>query len=511
MHSPEKIRLGKLGDPGPIKPWAKDNVTDQGYTFETYELKFTVPIDYTRPRSFDANKLSLSFKLITEMRVKGDYTPKTATEIIDGIKDHHLFVFLCGGPGANNQPHRIPLLNKHLLQKGYWILFPDYRGTGDSSTELMDDTSWMMKNIWHFRQTDIVRDLESFRRALLGEKRKWTTFGQSYGGWITMSYLSRYPEGLQECFVTSGMPPIGSTIKEHFSNIYHRIIKKNEDYYTKHHNHKAMVKDVVRHLLELETKETTQTLRGDGSDLLTARRFLAIGRSVWGRKVLQKDLSNLVEELNKELMKIKALGDQTNGHFSDNLLENFLKLDGFRFGERPLAALLYEAMFVPEQENDNTQRASQWTAYDMTLDDAEISKHFGWVGEDAETFAKRLENDDALYFAGEMIYPCWFEAYKGLNRYHPDLMEGIQNHVWTEPLYDPERLRHNEVSVTAVVTSGDVYVDFELSKKAAEGIKNLKLVTDENWAKNNQLEHGDLNHQTGKILKILFSGEPGMK
>ena len=58
-----------------------------------------------------------------------------------------------------------------------------------------------------------VRDCELIRKVLLGHKadpedRKWTILGQSFGGFCALSYLSFFPEGLKEAFLTGGLAPI---------------------------------------------------------------------------------------------------------------------------------------------------------------------------------------------------------------------------------------------------------------------------------------------------------------
>lgn len=58
-----------------------------------------------------------------------------------------------------------------------------------------------------------VRDCEKIREILLGnqeneENRKWTILGQSFGGFCALTYLSFYPEGLKEVFITAGLAPL---------------------------------------------------------------------------------------------------------------------------------------------------------------------------------------------------------------------------------------------------------------------------------------------------------------
>ena len=50
------------------------------------------------------------------------------------------------------------------------------------------------------RADSIVRDAEVLRDQVAGG-RTWETLGQSYGGFVTMTYLSLAPEGLDACYV----------------------------------------------------------------------------------------------------------------------------------------------------------------------------------------------------------------------------------------------------------------------------------------------------------------------
>ena len=46
-----------------------------------------------------------------------------------------------------------------------------------------------------FRADSIVRDFEHLRKTVFGGRR-WVSLGQSYGGFITLTYLGQAPEGL---------------------------------------------------------------------------------------------------------------------------------------------------------------------------------------------------------------------------------------------------------------------------------------------------------------------------
>lgn len=58
-----------------------------------------------------------------------------------------------------------------------------------------------------------VRDCEAIRKTLLGHKedpedQKWSILGQSFGGFCALNYLSFFPQGLKEVFLTGGLAPL---------------------------------------------------------------------------------------------------------------------------------------------------------------------------------------------------------------------------------------------------------------------------------------------------------------
>lgn len=68
---------------------------------------------------------------------------------------------------------------------------------------------------WHEPLFTSVKDCEIIRGILLGHKpdpedQKWSLLGQSFGGFCSLTYLSFYPEGLREVFLTGGLAPLGN-------------------------------------------------------------------------------------------------------------------------------------------------------------------------------------------------------------------------------------------------------------------------------------------------------------
>ena len=120
-------------------------------------------------------------------------------------------LFLQGGPGGKSPR---PGLGAGWLEhatKTHRVLLLDQRGTGRSTplTRLTVE-GWSDADIAAYlrlmRADSIVRDAEVLRERVAGGRR-WETFAQSYGGWVTMTYLSLAPHGLDACYVVGGLPP----------------------------------------------------------------------------------------------------------------------------------------------------------------------------------------------------------------------------------------------------------------------------------------------------------------
>lgn len=121
----------------------------------------------------------------------------------------------------------------------------------------------------HFRADSIVADAELIRRELCGD-RPWETLGQSYGGFITLTYLSRAPEGLKACYVTGGLAGLEATAADVYSRTYPRVRAKVDRYFARHPADAGRLKEIADHL------RREKVLLPDG-DLLTVRRLQSMG------------------------------------------------------------------------------------------------------------------------------------------------------------------------------------------------------------------------------------------
>jgi hypothetical protein len=99
-------------------------------------------------------------------------------------------------------------------------------------------------------------------------------------------------------------------------------------------------------------------------------------------------------------------------------------------------------------------------------------------------------------FVGEHVYPWMFEDYGALAPLR-DAAHLLAEHEWPR-LYDPERLRSNEVPVAAAIYAEDMYVERALSEEAAAQIRGLRP-----WL-TNEYEHNGLRADGARVLGHLI-------
>ena len=164
-----------------------------------------VPLDWTGHEpghGFDGESISLFYRVVTAPEHVHDNLP--------------LLVFLQGGPGGSGPRPLGPSSDGWIEEaiKHFRVVLPDQRGTGRSSRvdthviEGMDgDGKAGAAFLKRFLADSIVRDFEHLRRTEFGGAR-WATLGQSYGGFLTLTYLSLFPQGVIASFTTGGIPHV---------------------------------------------------------------------------------------------------------------------------------------------------------------------------------------------------------------------------------------------------------------------------------------------------------------
>jgi pimeloyl-ACP methyl ester carboxylesterase len=364
-------------------------------------------------------------------------------------------LFLQGGPGGKAPRPIGPDGWLGLAVKTHRVLLLDQRGTGRSApvtarTVAGMDPAQLAAYLRLFRADSIVADAELARARLAGGAR-WDTLGQSYGGFITLTYLSRAPQGLRRCYVTGGLAGLSATADEVYSRTYPRVAAKNAEYYRRYPEDAAAVRAIADQL------ESAEVRLPDG-DRLTARRL----------RVLGSDFG-----MGDGFARVHwMLEDAWHGsELSDGF--RYAVMDATGFVDAPIFAL---------QEFIYGQGAAP-TA---------------WAAQRALARYPRFAPDaDPLLFTGEMMYPWMFREISALRPFAAaaDLLAAADD--WPA-LYDPARLAANDVPVYAAVYFDDMYVDADLQLQTARAVGNTRV-----WV-TNEFEHDGLRVAGERVLGRLM-------
>jgi pimeloyl-ACP methyl ester carboxylesterase len=363
----------------------------------------------------------------------------------DGL-DRPFLVFFQGGPGHEGaRPSRHPTspgwLDRAL--QDFRVVMLDQRGTGRSTpvgTLPGLSPEEQAAYLTHFRADSIVRDAELIR-AELGVER-WSVLGQSFGGFCAMTYLSLAPEGLREAFVTGGLAPVGRHTDDVYRATYERILDRNRRYYERYPEDRAR----VRALLERLESEPLTLPTGDR---LTGRRFRQAGNLL--------GMSDGAEMLHA-LVELPA----------DSPAFRHDAQDVMGFERNPIYAILHEASYA-----DGV--ATRWSAERVMPPE----------------FADAPE-----LLTGEHVYPWMFEDYGALAPLR-EAAELLAAHEWPR-LYDPDRLRANEVPVAAAIYANDPYVERAFSEETAALIRGARP-----WV-TSEYDHNGLRADGDRILGRLI-------
>lgn len=442
------------------------------------KFSFQVPLDYSGAR---AGTIKLSATMVEKVAPTAQKKGKSSKE------PKRIFVFLCGGPGSANDPYRMPALNRALLAGGvlskskFQILYLDYRGTG-RSTPVGADTLAKLGNpqkqaeyLKLFRQDNIVRDLEAVRKSLSfyfwgDEKKRWSIMGQSYGGWIALTYLSFCPAGLKEVFLTGGLAPIGRRPDEVYAETYNQVSKQNTRFYKNPLN-----RDRIRKIVSYLASKANGVLLPSGGRL-TVQRFMLLGRSFGGTSGLA-DIAQLVETMADEI--------RSRGGLTGPTLE---RIDAaVKFRGRPLYAALHEAIYC---DGPGTAAASNWAAERVGAG----RYGYGWL-DDAQ--------DHVMFFAGEMIYPFHFDTFAELAPFGAvaDLLARTDD--WPA-LYDEAALAANTVPVCAVGYTEDMYVSARMGRETAAKVAGTR------YFESPDLAHDAIRTNTDLVLGYLGRMREGL-
>ena len=319
---------------------------------------------------------------------------------------------------------------------------PAARGSGAAQAEYLS----------RFRADAIVADAEHVRRTVYGGRR-WTSLGQSYGGFLTMTYLSRAPEALAACYVTGGLPGLTADAREVYRRTQPRVVAKNAAYRERYPDDAARLARVADLL-------AADDVRLPDGDRLTVRRLQSIGTDL-GMKPGPERIHWLVDE---------AFDADAPDTLTDTFLAEVAAATSFR--TNPLYAVLRESLSAQSGPGP-----SAWAA-------------------EAGRAAGRRRGGAArpLLLTGEMIYPWMLEEITALRPFRAAADALAAREEWPD-LYDLDVLARNEVPVEAAVYFDDMFVDAGLSLDTAARVGNVRT-----WV-TNEFEHDGL--RTGDVLARL--------
>ncbi|HET7247776.1 MAG TPA: alpha/beta fold hydrolase [Streptosporangiaceae bacterium] len=375
-------------------------------------------------------------------------------------------LFLQGGPGFGGPrlSGRTSWLDAAL--DSYRVLLLDQRGTGRStpvtrhSLAARGSARDQARYLSLFRADSIVADAEFIRRELGGAP--WSVLGQSFGGFCTVTYLSKAADGIREAFITGGVPGLAATADDVYRRTYPRVRAKTLAHYARYPGDVEQARRVARHLAG------TQVLLPDGAPL-TVAAFQTLG-GMLGQSTGSDELHYLLEGAFEGDRLGDAFLHEVYGHLT--------------FATGPLYAALHEPCYAQGA-------ATRWSAQRIRAE---------FPGFDP---GPALAGAEPLLFTGEMIYPWMFEQDPVLRPFLA-AAELVAEYSGWPPLYDAARLAANEVPVAAAVYFDDMYVPQDLSVPTAAAIRGLRA-----WV-TNEYEHDGLRVSNGAVLRRLIGLAQGL-
>lgn len=399
----------------------------------TIEHWFTVPLDHWplaagSKTGAEADDAAEAITVFAREYVSTEHSDDEASSL-------PWLVYFQGGPGGRG--NRVTSLSGWMkaAARSFRILMLDQRGTGLSSPvdrntlPLRGDDARQAAYLEHFRADSIVADAELIRVAL--GSGPWTVYGQSYGGFCALTYLSFAPHGLEQVLITGGLAPLGGPAERVYRATFRRVAARNEEYFGWYPEDRQTVTRIARHL------DGNIELLPDGSRL-TVERFQMIGGFLGGNTRVHA-LHHLLEDAFVET--------PVGSWLSDSFLEQVRGL--VTRAPNPLYAVMHESIYAQGQATD-------WAAW-RVLDE----------------FPEFLPEAARPLLTGEMVYPWYFEQDPALAPLAGAAGLLAAKDDW-RPLYDTAQLARNTVPVAAAVYRDDIYVDHDLSMETAAAVRGLR-------------------------------------
>ena len=368
----------------------------------------------------------------------GEHLVVFAREVVAPRKrdaDLPWLLFLQGGPGARSPrpTGRSGWLGRALLE--HRVLLLDQRGTGRSTPATRQTLSArgpaceQARYLTYFRADAIVRDAELLRTALAGD-RPWTVLGQSYGGFVALTYLSSAPEGIDRVLIAGGLPPLQRGPDDVYRATFERVRQRHAAWSDRYPGDGDRLDAVADHV-------SAHDVRLPGGDRLTVPRLQSLGMALGHADGLDR-LHYLLES---------AWVDARWSELADDFL--VAVESATTFVDRPLYALMHESIYCQGA-------ASRWAAQRV-----------------ADSLPEFAPGARPLLPTGEMLLPALVRGDRSVAPL-AETAELLAAYDGWPALYDLDRLAANTAPVAAAVYHQDMYVDHALSMETADGVGALR-------------------------------------
>ncbi|WP_085830165.1 alpha/beta fold hydrolase [Collinsella vaginalis] len=383
-------------------------------------------------------------------------------------RDLPLLIFLQGGPGGAGPRLTSPTSDGWIEEavRHFRVILPDQRGCGRSSrvsrhmTERIPGARAQADYLKRHLARSIVKDFEYLRLTAF-EGRPWVTLGQSYGGFLTLTYLSFYAEGVAASFTCGGIPHVPASAAEVYAHTFPRMAEKTRQFYARYPEDEERVRALADRLSARDVS------LADGSPM-SVRRLQLMG-SDFGMKPSFERMHNILDTAFEE-------GDGTPAGDTPTVTDAFL------------AAAL--------ERTSSAASPLYWTLQELIYADGELEHPIRWAA--ARELSQRPEfaaGARPLMFTGEASFPWLFEEDPVLRPLKP-AMDLLMEDTAFDRLYDPTALATNETPHTSAVYFDDLYVDAGLQLDTLS-----RIGCSHAWV-TNEFEHDGLHGTT--VFRHLF-------
>ncbi len=343
-------------------------------------------------------------------------------------------LYLQGGPGFPGTRYTSHGGWLKAATEHFRVLQLDQRGTGlshpVSRTTLAGTPAEQAETLRCLRADSIVKDAERLRLALGVDQ--WFTHGQSYGGFITTTYLSFAPESLAGSMITAGLPPLAHGVDDVYRSTFRAVARRNEEFFGWSPSDEEHLARICQHV-----RSTRELVDGHA---LRPGHIQRLGMMLGGNTRVH-GLHYLLAE---------AFERRSDGQWGLTAAFKRAVWNHFTQETSPLYTVLHETIYADAAP-------TRWSAW-------RVSSEFPEFSEDA----------DVPRLTGEMMYP-WHVQTDPATSSLSEAAEILANDDSWGPLYDRARLAANTVPVAAAVFRDDIYVTREVSLASAAGIQGISL------------------------------------